>query len=99
MGWLHQQAACPLVHVTALIPAHKALQHPNTGKQNHNLSQPLNPQRPPWQALTMSMAFSNTPQWPHSNSISPYTARHPGSSSSGMAGMGGRSSAGMDLEP
>ena len=29
----------------------------------------------------MSMAFSKTPQWPHSNSISPYTGFHVGSSS------------------
>jgi hypothetical protein len=31
------------------------------------------------------------------NSISPYTALQLGSLSSGMTGMGGRSSAGMDL--
>ena len=34
----------------------------------------------------MSIAFSNTPQWPQSNSISPYTARHPGSCAEGGGG-------------
>ena len=47
----------------------------------------------------MSMAFSKTPQCGQSNSMEPYTGRQEGSSSSGTKGMGGRSSAGRDLEP
>lgn len=47
----------------------------------------------------MSIAFSNTPQWSHWNSISPYTAFQTGSSSSGTDGMGGRSESGRSELP
>ncbi len=43
------------------------------------------PKPRPMHAPTMSMAFSKTPKWPQSNSISSYTARQEGSSADNVA--------------